>query len=104
MSSTLVVDDVASSSLPSPIMRGGAGFSTSFGLLDSLIALALTLALAGSPKMESPSSVKEEALLARAGSDSLAARLSFSRRVSRPRLWQYQKTKRRTASMSMRVQ
>jgi hypothetical protein len=49
-----------------------------------------------SPNIESLSSLTEEALLAAAELAFSTARRSFSRRVSRPRLWQYQKTKRRT--------
>lgn len=56
------------------------------------------LRLGTSPKIESASSFMEDALLARAESASSAARRSFSRRVSRPRLWQYQKTNKSTGN------
>jgi hypothetical protein len=82
-----------SPSLLSLMMSGSTGCS-----VDEPTGLRFGL----SPKMESASSFSlvDDAPLARDDSPWSAARRSFSRRVSLPRLWQYQKTKSRTADVS----
>jgi hypothetical protein len=89
---TLGISETAaagSASLLSLMMSGSVGCS-----FDEPTGLRFGL----SPKIESASSfsLMKDAALTRDDSPSSVARRSFSRRVSRPRLWQYQKTKRRT--------
>jgi hypothetical protein len=80
----------SSLSLPSLMMSGSWGGDAGVSFLPSL---ADGLA----SKMESASSLMEEAVLMFSDCPSSAARRSFSRRVSRPRLWQYQNTNSSTA-------
>jgi hypothetical protein len=81
------VADCSSFSLSSLVISGSCG-----GDAGVIFPLSLVFAFDWSPKMESLSSLMEEALLIRPDCPSSAARRSFSRRVSRPRLWQYQNT------------
>lgn len=92
-----IASAVASSrALSSRIISGSVGCSVDIAAAGPPEPTGLRLGL--SPKIESLSSLMDEALLTRADSPSSAARRSFSRRVSRPRLWQYQKTKSRTTA------
>lgn len=86
----------ASSSLLSLMISGSWGTSR-FCCVADVDPTGLRLIL--SPKIESLSlsSLMDDALLACAEASSTVRR-SFSSRVSRPRLWQYQNTNRSTAS------
>jgi hypothetical protein len=96
---SFTVADVPSFSLPSLMMSGSWGVEATPAPLSPSTAFGLA------PKIESSSPASplmEEALLMCPVSPCSAARRSFSRRVSRPRLWQYQNTKSSTITSQPR--